>query len=142
MRQFALFLVAALLVLLTGCDGDFPTESFTSAAMQPGTITGKVYLDPGTGGTAGNVVVELYGSCEAMNQCMPARTVLTDDKGEFLFDRVCCGTYYLGVWKDNDGNGIISPGDYSFDRSNPEEHTCVVSGGCTVNHIVFATIVQ
>jgi hypothetical protein len=142
MRQFALFLVAALLVLLTGCDGDFPTESNSSGDMQPGTIAGKVHFDPEIQGTAANAIVELYGSGEAMNRGTPARTVLADDKGEFLFDRVCCGTYYLGVWKDNDGNGVISSGDYSFDRSSPEQYTCVVGGGCTVNQIVFATVVQ
>jgi uncharacterized protein (DUF2141 family) len=143
MRQFALFLVASLLILLTGCDGDFPTaDSAQSLTMGAGTIRGTVYLEQGTKGTLANTVVQLYSSSDDMNSSLPRRTILTGQNGEFVFDGVCCGTYTLGVWKDNDGNGVISSGDYSLARSNAEENTCVVTGGCTTDHLLFAIVVQ
>lgn len=141
MRHSAGFLLAVPLVLLASCT-DTITPPPESAMLQSGTITGQVFLDPDIQGTVANAVVELYCSCECMIGGRPAQTVLAGENGQFSFDGLCCGTYFVGVWKDNDANGMISSGDLSFDRSTPEQCCCRVPGGCTVNHVVSAIVVQ
>jgi hypothetical protein len=61
------------------------------------------------------------------------------ENGEFAFTGVCCGTHYLGLWKDNDANGVMSSGDFSFDRFNPE--CCGVHKDATSYHTLAVTVV-
>jgi hypothetical protein len=117
MKINSLFIVIALLAFLVGCDDD-PTILEHNDGGQ-GSIVGKVILDPDIPGTVAGTVVQLFCSTDAVCANSTSLTVVVGENGEFAFNGICCGTHYLGLWKDNDANGVISPGDFSFDRSNP-----------------------
>jgi len=61
------------------------------------------------------------------------------EDGAFAFDGVCCGTHYLGVWKDNNAGGVICSGDYWIDRSNPER--CCVRKDAVDYHSMILVVV-
>ena len=138
MKRFSLFVVIALLAFLAGCDS--PT-AFKGNPMEVGygSIQGWVVLDPYTPGTVAGTVVQLFCSPNAACNNQPAMTVVVGENGEFAFNGICCGTHYLGLWKDNDGNGLISSGDFSSDRLNPEP--CCVQKDAVDYHTLTATVV-
>jgi hypothetical protein len=127
MRKISLFAVIALLACLEGCDSltDFKDQP---VELELGSIQGFVVLDPDVTGTVAGTVVQVFCSQDAACNNQPGMTVVVGENGEFVFNGVCCGTHYLGLWKDNDGNGMVSSGDYSFDRLNPER-CCVQKDG-------------
>lgn len=138
MKGFALFAVIVLLAFLAGCDS--PTEiKGDPIEIGQGSIQGRVLVDPDIPGTPAGTVVQLFCSTDAVCYNQPALTVVTGENGEFLFEGVCCGTHYLGIWKDNDANGVISSGDFSFDRSNPER--CCVQKDAADYHALNVIVV-
>ncbi len=137
MKIISLFAVITLLALLAGCDS--PTTTGEAIPVEQGNIAGIVRLDPGVQGTVAGTYVHLYCSPEAACANQPGMTVMIAEDGAFSFAGVCCGTHYLGIWKDNDANGVLSSGDYSFDRANPE--CCWVQKGATDYHVLNVTVV-
>jgi hypothetical protein len=143
MRLLALFSVVALLALIAGCEQPTPPNLTDPEpiVMVPGTIQGTVVLDPDIVGTVDRTVAELYCSCDAMLRNQPTCMVAVDENGKFTFTGVCCGTYFIGAWKDNDRNGVHSTGDYSFDRTNTEQNVCCVKSGSTAS-VTLALVVE
>jgi hypothetical protein len=130
MRPIALSIAVALLICFTGCDNTVnpPPDSTVAGA---GSISGTVQLDPHTEGTVEGTVVQVYCSIEDAQMMRAALSVVVDQKGEFDFDNIIAGKYYLGAWKDIDGNGQLSSGDLSTDHANHENCCCQVSSGIT-----------
>ena len=127
MRLLILLFAVASLLVFAGCDNATDPQT---APTEPGTIAGVVRLDPDVKGTVDGTIVELYNSAEDVMIMRPARTVVADQSGRFEFREVYPGTRYLGLWKDNDGNGMLSSGDFSIDRSS-QACCCQVNSGCT-----------
>jgi hypothetical protein len=40
------------------------------------------------------------------------------------------GVYYIGLWKDNDRDGLLSSGDFTVNRASREQCACQVSAYC------------
>lgn len=137
MRLLILLFAVASLLILTGCESATDPQS---GPAEPGTISGMVRLDPDVRGTVDGTVVELYASPEDAMMMRPARTVVADQEGRFEFRDVYPGTHYLGLWKDNDGNGMLSSGDFSIDRSS-QACCCQVNSGCTTQMCPFILVV-
>lgn len=138
MKRISLFVAIALLAFLAGCDPPTTIKDLPIEVGQ-GNIQGKVFIDRDISGTVAGTVVQLFCSPEAACYHQPALSVVVGENGEFVFNGVCCGTHYLGVWKDNDANGVISSGDFSFDHSNPE--CCCVHKDATDYHTLTVTVV-
>jgi hypothetical protein len=139
MKIISFFAVIALLAFVAGCD---PPDAPKGDPIEVGhgSIEGRVLIDPDIPGTVDGTVVQLFCSSDAVCYNQPTLTIVTNDNGEFVFDGVCCGTHYLGLWKDNDANGVISAGDFSFDRSNPER--CCVHNDAVDYHVLNVSVVQ
>jgi hypothetical protein len=138
MKRISLFAVIALLASLAGCDS--PTDlKGEGVEAGHGSIQGWVVLDPDMPGTVAGTVVQLFCSPDAACTGQAGMTVVVDEDGEFVFNGIYCGTHYLGLWRDNDANGMISSGDYSFDRLNPER--CCVQKGAVDYHTLAPIIV-
>ena len=104
----------ALLVALplAACDASDPDPQ---PPPQPtptvGTISGRAVLPPGVNGSVANARVALYsGLTEWANDSFVFQTGAGAD-GSFSIGNIPPGTYYLDVWKDNDGSGAWSAGD-------------------------------
>jgi hypothetical protein len=138
MKGISLFAVIAMLAFFAGCDSPTTIKDYPIEVGQ-GSIEGKVLLDPDIPGTVAGTVVQLFCSPDAACNGQPGMAVVVGENGEFVFNGVCCGTHYLGVWKDNDANGMISSGDYSFDRLNPER--CCVQKGAVDYHTLTPIVV-
>ncbi len=138
MKRISMCAVIGLFAFLAGCDSPTAYKG-DPVEVGWGSIEGKVVLDPDIPGTVAGTVVQLYCSPDAVCFNQPALAVVVGENGEFVFDGVCCGTHYLGLWKDNDANGVISSGDFSFDRSNPER--CCVHKDAADYHALNVTVV-
>jgi hypothetical protein len=130
MRHFVLLLVLASLVFLTGCDNATDPPA-VEPIVGPGTVSGIIHLDPDIQGTIDGTVVQLYTSRNDAAVMHATRSVVVDQTGNFTIDAVPSGTYYLGAWKDNDRNGLVSSGDFLNDRSSHENCCCQVMSGCS-----------
>jgi uncharacterized protein (DUF2141 family) len=141
MRPFALLLAVAVLICLTGCDDAVnpPAEATVTAA---GTISGTVQLDPHTEGTVEGTVVHIYGSIDDAQMMRATLSVVVDQNGQFAFENVLAGKYYVGAWKDTDGNGQLSSGDLSTDRTNHENCCCQVTSGLNTQMCPYISVVQ
>lgn len=125
MRLFALLFVVASLALVMGC-----SEDQNIVYQDRGTLTGTVRLDPDIQGTIDGTIVQLFTSYEAGLRNDPERVVVVDGSGNFEFRDLYAGTYHVGLWKDNDRDGLLDSGDFSVNRDSPESCACCVSGGC------------
>ena len=105
-----LFLLAVL--PLAACDS--AEESDDPPPPPPSTtgiVTGRAVLPPGVSGSVVNARVALYsGLTEWANDSFVFQVGAGAD-GSFSIAGVPPGTYYLDVWKDNDGSGDWSTGD-------------------------------
>jgi hypothetical protein len=129
MRLFALLFVASSLVLLTGCDSVVDPEPL-SPPPSIGTITGTVHLDPDIQGTIDGTIVQLYTSYDDAVVMHADRAVVVDQNGGFEFKDVYTGTYYIGLWKDNDRDGLMDSGDFTINRESREQCACYANAGC------------
>lgn len=128
MRLFGLLLVVASLTLFVGC-----SEDQNIVNQDRGTLSGTVRLDPDIQGTIDGTVVQLFTSYEAGLRNAPERVVVVDQSGSFEFRDLYPGTYYIGLWKDNDRDGLLDSGDFAVDRGSPEHCACCVNGGCNTS---------
>lgn len=138
MKSFVLFSVVVLLAFLSGCESDEPSILAPMDAGH-GAIQGRILVDPDFVGTPAGAVVQLFCSSAALSNNEPSKTIVTGENGEFTFEGVRCGTYYLGVWKDNDADGVMSSGDFTFDRTNSSP--CCVQQGETHYHSLSVIVV-
>lgn len=139
MKSIVLFSVVALLAFVSGCESEDPSI-LAPMDVGHGAIQGRILVDPDVVGTPAGAVVQLFCSSAALSNNEPGRTTVTRENGEFTFEGVCCGTYYVGVWKDNDANGVLSSGDFTFDRTNPDP--CCVQQGETHYHSLSVIVVR
>jgi len=131
-------ILAALLVLtLSACKDDPAKGSLITqpaVSMPTGTIDGEFTLPPTATGPLDHIQVAIYKSDVDLRTRQPAKVVQTDVKGEFVITGVCCGQYYIDAWKDIDGDGTVSAGDYYLVYANCYGACqCTVQEGSAVN---------
>ena len=129
MKSLTFLPVIAALVWLGGCNGDVNSSS-PSAPIEAGTISGTVRLAPNASGTVDGTIVYIYTSREDAMLMRPTVNTVADQWGDFSFAAVYPGKYYIGLWKDNDFDGVLDSGDFGTDRSNHENCCCNVNSGC------------
>jgi hypothetical protein len=132
MRVFALFLAVASLVWLTGCEGD-NNPSSPAPMPEAGSISGTVVLPPSVPGTVEGTAVHIYTSREDAMLMRPTVTVIANKQGDFEFPSVFPGSYYLGLSKDNDNDGLLNSGDFVIDRTTHENCCCTVNASCATH---------
>ena len=126
MRLFVLLFVVASLGLVMGCG-----EDQNIVYQDRGTLSGTVRLDPDIQGTIDGTIVQLFTSYEAGLRNTPERVVVVDGSGNFEFRDLYAGTYYVGLWRDNDRDGLLDSGDFTVSQGSPESCACCVNGGCS-----------
>ncbi len=80
------------------------------------TITGTASLAPGVTGDLSGAYASIYASAQDWSQDNYIARINVNGAGttvNFTFNNVADGTYYLDIWKDNDGNGTWSNGDFA-----------------------------
>jgi uncharacterized protein (DUF2141 family) len=90
-------------------------QSGVSVAASATVITGTLTLQPGVQGDLGNTQVAIYVNLNDWNTYNPVMYVAAAGTGAsvtYTISNVPPGTYYLDVWKDNDGNSVWSSGDF------------------------------
>jgi hypothetical protein len=108
------WLALALILPLAACDSsddggtDEPPPAPTPTT---GTITGRAVLPPGVSGSVTNARVAIYSGLTEWENDSFVFQVGAGADGSFSIANIPPGTYYLDVWKDNDGNGFWSAGD-------------------------------
>ena len=132
MRVFALFLIIASVVWLTGCEGD-NNPSSPASMPEAGSISGTVSVPPSASGTVEGTAVHVYLSREDAMLMRPTVTVIADKQGNFEFPSIYPGTYYLGLSKDNDSDGLMDSGDFVIDRTTHENCCCSVNASCATH---------
>ena len=107
------WLLLLLVLPLAACDSseDGAADEPPPPAPTTGTITGRAVLPPGVNGSVTNARVALYsGLTEWANDSFVFQAGAGAD-GSFSIGGIPPGTYYLDVWKDNDGSGTWTTGD-------------------------------
>lgn len=133
MRTVALLFSAILLIGITGCNEPPEINGPEPVPLVTGTLNGVLRFDHDVQADITGTRVDLYCSCDDMQRMVPAYSVEAEASGLFVFPAVCCRTYYVGAWKDNDQNGVVSSGDYLSERLNPQSCLCEVRPGNTVS---------
>ena len=108
------WLALVLLLPLAACDSsdDSPDPTPTPTPTPTvGTITGRAVLPPGVNGSVTNARVALYSGLVEWDNDSFVFQVGAGADGSFSIGNIPPGTYYLDVWKDNDGSGTWTVGD-------------------------------
>ena len=94
------------------------------SAPEPATIQGSVILVDGLSGSVENSRIAIYRDLAAFEQRSPCDLVEVDATGSFEFCELRCEAYYLDAWKDNDGNGLVTSGDFYFAHKDGNSCAC------------------
>lgn len=94
-----------LVLTVTGCDSSDPQPT-------TGTINGTIALQQGAGGDIVNTRVALFESVDEFERNVPTFTTATNASGEFTFENINPGSYFISAWKDNNNSGTIDGGDF------------------------------
>jgi len=94
-----------LVLTVTGCDSSDPQPT-------TGTINGTIALQQGAGGDIVNTRVALFESVDEFERNVPTFTTATNASGEFTFENINPGSYFISAWKDNNNSGVIDGGDF------------------------------
>jgi len=100
---FVLFL--ALPLVLTSCDSSDPEPT-------TGTITGIIALPAAASGDIERTRVTLYESLDEFRNDVETFSATADEDGNYVFDNINPGSYFLAAFKDNDNSGDLSSGDF------------------------------
>lgn len=107
LRRAATLLFALTLVTVAGCD-----SSDSDPQPTTGTVSGVISLPQGAGGDIVNTRVALFESIDEFERNVPTFTRATNSSGEFTFENINPGSYFISAWKDNNNSSIIDGGDY------------------------------
>lgn len=100
---FVLFL--ALPLVLTSCDSSDPEPT-------TGTITGNIALPAAASGDIERTRVTLYESLDEFRNDVETFSATADEDGNYMFENINPGSYFLAAFKDNDNSGDLSSGDF------------------------------
>ena len=114
-------IAASLIVLLFGCESN-STYPLSEKAL--GVVTGSIQLNPDLQGSVAHTRIALYRSTEDYAMRVAAAVGEADANGNYVIAGVAPGRYYVDAWKDNDGNGGISRGDFYAIHCNAQGHLC------------------
>jgi hypothetical protein len=141
MKTLACVLALLTLFVLSGCGGDYGGN----AGPQPpsGNFDGEFFLDPSVQGSVDNVQVAVYESEAAYVARQPLFVTQTDANGRYFIDNVPPEHYVLDAFKDNDGDGRVTSGDYYLAHTGcPGCAACVIVDGSTGNFWGTLKVVQ
>ncbi len=102
-----LSLALPLMLAVVGCDSASNDPPATT-----GTISGTIALPQGAGGDIVNTRVSLFESLDEFRNNSPTFTTATDAGGNFTFNNINPGSYFVAAWKDNNNSAVIDGGDY------------------------------
>lgn len=113
--------VVSVALFLAGCE----TKNSNPLTENPyGTVTGSVQLNPAVPGTPSKTRVAIYRTIEDYFSRRPAAQAVADEHGTYVISSVPPGHYFVDAWKDNDGNGGLTPGDFYAVHCNGEGRLC------------------
>lgn len=79
------------------------------------TVAGTLTMAPGMSGDLGATMVCIYADYNDWTAFRPLRFVPSVGAGQqayYTMTNIPPGTYYIDAWKDNDGNGTWTEGDF------------------------------
>ena len=100
-----------LALSLLACGGTEPPDP-PDPPGTTGTISGRVSLPPGAGGSTDNTRVAVYASYSDWENDRVLRPSSAGSNGNYQITELPPGTYYLDAWKDNNNNRLIDSGDF------------------------------
>ena len=124
-RRIAGFVAILAVFTLWGCQ-DPSGGIIEPANPEPAMIQGSVLLSEPMSGSVENSRVAIYKDLAALEQRSPCDIVETDATGAFEFCELRCEGYYLDAWKDNDGNGLVTSGDFYFVHRDGNSCACLL----------------
>ena len=107
LRRPTVLLLALLTFAVTGCD-----SGSNEPAPTTGTISGTITLPAGAGGDIVNTRVSLFETLDEFTANSPTFTASTDASGNFTFNNINPGSYFISAWKDNNNTARIDGGDF------------------------------
>lgn len=107
LRRTTALALTMLMVAVTGCDSSDPEPTPTT-----GTISGTITLPAGAGGDIVNTRVSLFSDMDDFEANSPTSSATTDASGNFTFQNINPGSYFVAAWKDNNNTARIDGGDF------------------------------
>ncbi len=113
-RATNLLLIVFLLLVGAACDTTATNEQPPAPQPTPttGTITGVVSLPAGAAGSVQNTRIAIYSNFDDWLNDRVLRSASAGGGGNYTFNNVTPGTYYLDAWKDNNNNRAWDRGDF------------------------------
>ena len=90
-----------------------PTPTPTPApAPTTGVISGRVFLAAGQAGSVQNTRVAIYASYTDWVNDRVITSTSADSNGNYSFNNITPGTYYMDAWRDNNNSATFNSGDF------------------------------
>jgi hypothetical protein len=114
MKNLLKFSLLFLFLIILGCSKDEnpPPQPPPQPTPTTGSISGRITLPSGAGGDINNTRVAIYASSADWSADRVLKFVTTNSNGNYAFNNVTPGTYYMDAWKDNNNNTLFDTGDF------------------------------
>ena len=122
LRAIAGAVVVLAAFTLAACQ--YPSGGVTGPVDNTGTIKGTVMLGDGLNGSVEFARVAIYRNQINLDRRSPCEITEVDASGDFVFTDLKCQGYFIDAWKDNDGDRVITTGDFYYMLTDGNSCAC------------------